>query len=130
QEIIPVGAVFCTEALIQATAYRFVDPDGNPISDGTNANAANQAPICTTVRTTFTEAGPREYVPYAVMPGDLASYTPEKLNLRMNKLGYPGPRYFEDVVVPNAYTFRHGQNYLIASWSGVALSETKFGATH
>jgi hypothetical protein len=130
QRVIPGGTVFGTQAVMQVTAYRFVDPDGNPISDGTNAKAGkNQAPIFVTVQTTFNDSGSQQYYPYAVTPGDLDSYTPPALDTKMKAFGYDGKSYFAEVIAPNAYKFKSGQNYLEVSWSANSSVTTSFDQT-
>ena len=133
--MIPDGALFCTDAVIQVTAYRFVDADGHPISDPTSDGTSAQAPHFVSTRTIFSDAGARSYLPYAVTPGDLRSYQPDVLNARMKTLSRPGDpyvgeRYFEDVVVPNAYKFKDGTNYLAFEWSKDSSAATTFQATN
>jgi len=129
QQLLPAGTLFCTDATMQATAYRFVDPEHQPISDGTNANGKNQSPLFVTVETSFSDAGVQSFVPYAVTPGDLRSYQPDRLNNRMKALG-AGTDYFERIIVPNAYKFKSDQNYLEASWGPDGDEQTQFQATN
>jgi len=133
--MIPDGALFCTDAVIYATAYRFVDANGTPISDSTSDGTNAQAPLFVSTRTIFSDARSRSYLPYAVTPGDLKSYQPDVLNARMKALSRPGDpyvgeRYFEEVIIPNAYKFKDGKNYLAFEWSKDSSATTAFQATN
>jgi hypothetical protein len=116
QCMLPGGSVFCSVATFHWTAYRFLDAAGNPVADGMDSAASQQAPLFTTVSCAFSDALTLSFVPYAVTPGDLYSYTPDGWNERMAALGY-GPNYFEEVIEANAYPFTEDTNYLPMSWS-------------
>lgn len=125
--LVPGGTVWGAAAKFLWTAYRFLDANGNPIADGFNASAGSQAPLFTTFSCSFEPAVSRSYVPYAVTPGDLDSYTPEGWNKRMAELG-EGDNYFGNVIEANAYQFTKLANYLTASWSSTGTSEQSFEA--
>jgi len=130
QQVLPVGHVFCSEAVFEWTAYRFFDADGNLVGDGTNGTGSQQAPLYTTVTCVFTDGEVQTYVPYSVTPGDLASYTKEAWDARMATIGYAGTSYVEDVIEPNAYEFAEGISYLTASWdNGGGTTDAAFGHT-
>jgi hypothetical protein len=117
QTVDPRGNLFGVEAAYEWTAYRFLDAAGNPVVDGLNGNHPDQqAPLFTTVSCRFTDSGARGFIPYAVAPGDLSSYTVEALNARMRALGHPSSEYFSEVVEPNAYVFPGGARYIPVSW--------------
>ena len=104
-------------AQFNATAYRFLDNNGNPVTDATTGDPG-QAPKLATVLTNFLNPGLLLYVPYSVIPGELITYKPSVWNTTMQNLGYPGTNYYGDVICKNAYPFGSGQKmYLEFSWS-------------
>ena len=117
QSVDPRGTAFGRQVTFRWTAYKFLDADGVAIADGTDAAKPQQAPLFTTVSTQFVDGGGQNFVPYAVRPGDLSSYTVEAINKQMQKLGYPTPSYFADVIAPNAYTFANGEKYIEMTWT-------------
>ncbi|HEU4934149.1 MAG TPA: hypothetical protein VFT48_18825 [Pyrinomonadaceae bacterium] len=120
----PFGTLRAVSAQINATAFRFFDPNGNPISDATT-NDPGQASKMATMVTTFFQPNQLSYVPYAVTPGDLTSYTPVAWNKRMQALGYPGENYYGDVICANAYPFGNPhQPYISCSWSEGSTGST------
>jgi hypothetical protein len=114
----PYGAIRGVTAQFNVTAYRFLDPNGNPVSDATTADLG-QAPKLATVLTTFPQYSTLTYTPYAVTPGDLHSYTPEHWNKKMAKLGYTETtNYYGNVICANAYPFQGAASpYLDFSWN-------------
>lgn len=131
QTVDPRGTAFGREVFFDCTAYRFLDANGVAIADGADARAPQQAPLFTMVSSRFVEGGGKGFVPYAVRPGDLSSYTREAIDLQMAKLGYPGKNYVADVIIPNAYTFGDGSHHIEVTWtsSGGQQSATYSQAT-
>jgi len=125
--IMPLGNLFVAAANIQAIAYKFVDASGNPITDATT-DAPGQAPKCVMLQTFLIDGAPQNYTPFMVTPGDLSSYTAEAIHTTMQSLGYSGVDYVNEVIVPNAYIFPNGTNYLPFSWSADGNSESQFEA--
>jgi hypothetical protein len=128
KKVDPLGTIWGAAASFLWTAYRFLDANGNPIADSFAAGSQNQAPLFTTVSCTFDPGASTNYMPYAVTPGDLDSYTPEEWNDRMSRLGYPGNNYFEEVIDAYAYKFTETRNYLKASWTPTGTSQQNFEA--
>jgi hypothetical protein len=113
----PYGTLRVVSAQIDATAFRFLDPNGNPISDATTTDAGQASKLATMV-TTFFQPNQLSYVPYSVTPGDLTTYTPEAWNAKMQSLGYTGSNYYGDILCANAYPFGNSdQPYISCSWS-------------
>ena len=120
----PFGTLRAVSAQINATAFRFFDPNGNPISDATT-NDPGQASKMATMVTTFFQPNQLSYVPYAVTPGDLTSYTPVAWNKKMQALGYSGENYYGDIICANAYPFGNpSQPYISCSWSEGSTGST------
>jgi hypothetical protein len=126
QSVDPQGTAFGRKVFFDCTAYRFLDATGTTIADGTDPKVIQQAPLFTLISSRFVEGGSEGFVPYAVRPGDLSSYTREAINQQMAKLGYPGTSYVAEVIIPNAYTFGDGNNCIEMTWSssGGTSSET------
>ena len=105
-------------------AYRFLDPVGNVVMDATTSDSG-QSPKAAAVLLTMSSSGSMSYLPYAVIPGNLSSYTPEALNKRMYQLAHPDdkdkqtdfPNYYGEVIYANAYPFTEDKPYLEYSWS-------------
>jgi hypothetical protein len=112
----PRGSLYADQVEMVVTGYKFTDANGNVITDPTIATAG-QAPKFFSVAASFVGGTSPDFLPYAVTPGDLSSYTPEAINARMTSLGYAGGNYFGDVIVPNAYAFQGGQKALECEWS-------------
>ena len=113
----PFGTLRAVSAQINATAFRFLDPNGNPVSDATTTDPGQASKLATMV-TTFFQPNQLSFVPYSVTPGDLTTYTPEAWNAKMKALGYTGDNYYGDVICTNAYPFGDSnQPYISCSWS-------------
>lgn len=117
QTVDPRGTAFGRKVHFHWTAYRFLDASCAAVADGTNAAKPQQAPLFTTVSTQYVDGGGKDFVPYAVRPGDLSSYTKEAINKRMQDLGYPGKDYFAEVIAPNAYKFAGDSNCIEVTWT-------------
>lgn len=121
------AGLFAVGMNFNTALYRFL----SPFQDGSgNYEVVNDA--CRAIATAGTFAGENDqrFTPYDVTPGDITSYTIESWNRRMQQLGYPGPTYFEDVILANAYEFDVGgqqQNYYEIDWTPSTLSSTAFG---
>jgi hypothetical protein len=48
----------------------------------------------------------------------------------MQSLGYQSPTYFEDVVLPNAYVFSSGDNFIELDWTQNSKVDKQYGNTH
>ncbi|TPG44216.1 hypothetical protein EAH89_27750 [Roseomonas nepalensis] len=116
QTVDPRGTAFGRMVSFHCTAYRFLDADGTAVADGTDGTAAQGAPLFTMVSSRFTDGGGEPILPYAVRPGDLSSYTQERIDRQMEKIGYPGKNYVADVIIPNAYRFGDGSNCIEVTW--------------
>jgi hypothetical protein len=129
----PYGSLRRVSAEINITAYRFLDTNGNPVTDATTDDSG-QAPKLATILPTFTQPTALSYTPYSVTPGDLTSYTPEAWNAKMKSLGYTGDNYYEDIISANAYPFGNPEEpYITLSWSEGTTSTggfTNFTSTY
>lgn len=116
-QVIPNGQIVGTAININTTAYQFLDADGNMVSDATSGSTA-LAPKYGSIGASFGDSNGVPFTPYTVIPGDLCSYTPERINARMQQLGYPGDNYFQDEIVANALVLDQttNQNYLSVYW--------------
>ena len=113
----PFGTLRVVSAQINATAFRFLDANGNLISDATSDDAGQASKLSAMV-TTFFQPNQLSYLPYSVTPGDLTTYTPEAWNAKMKSLGYTGDNYYGDIICTNAYPFGNSaQPYVACSWS-------------
>ena len=112
----PHGTCYANQIELIFTGYKFTDANGNPVTDPTTSQPM-QAPKSFSVSTSYVGGTTRPFLPYAVTPGDLSTYTPKAINTRMNSLGYSGQNYFGDVIVKNAYTFKSGSKSLEYEWS-------------
>lgn len=110
QAVLPVGHVFGAAATFSWTAFRFVDADGSIAADGA-LGGPSQAPLYATMSCQFNSSDTYTYLPYAVHPGDLSSYTPEGWTTRMKELGWGGDDYVREIIVPNAADLK-GKNFL------------------
>ena len=77
--LVPYGMVFVAPSSISITNLKFLDAQGNLITDGTQ-NAANvasapQAPIFAATSATIGQSDHQLYVPFLVTPGNLMTYT-------------------------------------------------------
>ncbi|HEY6765382.1 MAG TPA: hypothetical protein VI386_11465 [Candidatus Sulfotelmatobacter sp.] len=117
QAILPQGQLFATNVNIDWTVFRYRDPQGNLLVDGTDKNFQNLAPLVVLTSETQTKDNAVSFPPYAVTPGTIESYTVENLNRRMQSLGYSSSRYFQEVIEPNAYGFTTDQPYLRFFWN-------------
>src|SRR5262249_34899163 len=124
----PLGTFFAAAATINTTAYRFLDADGNPVTDATSASD-DQAPKVAATGVTFTGGAVPSFTPYGVTPGHLSSYTPDALNRQLASLGHAGANYFNEVVLPNAYTFEGGIQYMAFPWGTDGKEQASFAAT-
>ena len=97
-------------AQMSITAYRFLDANGNPVSDAT-VKGPGQCPQLAPIVISFADPVVRSYIPYSVTPGELESYTPDAWNAKM------GANYYEDTIYANSYVFQENQPYLSFSWS-------------
>ena len=123
----PYGTLRAVTAQIDASAFRFLDPNGNPISDATTADAG-QASKLAMMGTTFFQPSQLSYIPYSVTPGDLTSYTPEAWNARMKTLGYTGDNYYGDIICTNAYPFGNpAEPFISCSWSEGSKGSSSIG---
>lgn len=114
----PNGFLCCVEMEVQAISYLFLDNSGAQVTDTT---------IPATIRAIPKGQPLVNYTPYAVTPGELATYTPDAWNSRMQQLGYTaaGPdgsvNYFRDIITKNAYQFLDAygnpQLWLDCSWA-------------
>jgi hypothetical protein len=103
----PYAVVLGASPRLIQVPYRFVDADGTIIGYPYSTPDTDQAPRASTITVVQTLAESYDYVPYMVTPGDLWSYTPEKINSTMAALyaqaGWPVPDdYFHDVLLQNA----------------------------
>lgn len=108
-------------------AYRFLDMFGQAVSDATNSDRG-QSVKAASILPSLSDSGVGSFVPYAVIPGDLTSYTPEAINKRMKALsktvknpGYSGDNYYGDIICANAYPFKPNEPYLGFGWSEGSL---------
>ena len=104
------GTVFGTVMAITASACRFLVPDPNnsgyfilqPLS-----------PVWALIWAAPAGATNLIYDPYAVVPGDISTYTMDAWNQTMQQLGYPDGTYFQDIILANAFVFPDtGLNYI------------------
>ena len=122
QQILPGGTVFCSDVGIKVSTYLFVDPDGSVAVDGFAGTGV--APMFMTTSAVYSDGSQYGYLPYAVTPGDLHSYTPDEWDATMATLGF-GQNYFESVIQANGFNFGD-QNYLEATWSPTAKQQSAF----
>lgn len=120
--VVPYGKLFASSYNFTCTVYRLLEPqdqsqhysEGQALQPASDANLYYQLGV-----SLLPSTNGYDYVPYTVAPGDLSTYTRTAWNARMQALGYPGPNYFEDVILKNAFVFdpSTNQNYLPFSWS-------------
>jgi len=108
----PYGVLFGAEARLGLAVYKYFIPDANG-----QPTAALDAGSAWQLSVSYLPSTTAPIIPYAVTPGDLFSYTKEQWNQRM------GADYFENTIVPNAYTFPDGTNCLTISWSVGGFSD-------
>ncbi len=84
-----------------------------------------RTPLYATTTAIHKDAFLRSYIPYAVIAGDLSSYTPEGWNTKMSSYGY-GNSYFYDVIHADAYSFSDDNNYIEVSWTPTGDSSQAF----
>jgi hypothetical protein len=113
----PESQLLGTTVNIDWTVFRYRDPQGNLLIDGTDINFQNVAPMAVLTSVTLTNDEAISFMPYSVTPGEIESYTKEKLNDRMQALGYPNNFYFQEVIDPNAFGFTPDANYLRFAWN-------------
>lgn len=124
------GSLRKVSAQFTTPAYRFLDANGNPVTDAT-AKGPGQSSQLSTILISFIDPGGLSYTPYAVTPGDLTSYTPDLpngWNATMSKLGYTGSDYYDDIIYANSYVFQQNQPYLAFSWSEESTSGQGFNS--
>lgn len=112
----PFGTLRKVAAQINATAYVFLDQNGQPVTDPTNSTPGQSPKVATTLAT-YTDPMLLSYIPYSVTPGSLFTYTPEQWNTTMQNLGYVGSNYYGEVICANAYPLTPAQTWLEFSWS-------------
>ena len=116
----PSGSMSLNQAVMTVSFFQFTDASGNLITGPLCSDSQRQSPMGFNVATTFAGGTSGSFLPYAVTPGDLASYTPEGINQTMNALGYKG-NYFGEVILPNAFKFSDTANYLQCIWSNTGF---------
>lgn len=128
----PNGTLRLCGAQFGLGAYRFLDMFGQPVSDATNADRGQSVKVAS-ILPSLSDSGVGSFLPYAVNPGDLTSYTPEAINKTMQALskkvktpGYSGDNYYGDIICANAYPFTPDQPYLSFSWSEGSHSQQGF----
>jgi len=107
QNVVPWGAVEASNVVYTGDCYRVLDVNGNPLP--------NCGVICTIVPT-LSPAEAMSFMPYLVTPGDITSYTKEKVNAQASQLGLlqsGETDYVADVIQKNALSFSQNQNYLL-----------------
>jgi len=122
----PYGSIQTSNAELAVTAYRFLDPDGQPVNDATSAVAA-AAPKVALVAASLSGSSELSYTPYSVKPGDLTSYTAKAWNARMKALGEPYDDYYGDVICANAFPFSDPRTpYLEYTWTEGSSQSTAY----
>jgi hypothetical protein len=134
--LVPYGMVFVAPSSISITNLKFLDAQGNLITDGTqnvvNVASAPQAPIFAATSAAIGQSDHQLYVPFLVTPGDLMTYTidgtrpdltPCGINATMAALTNNAiTDYFDSMIWPAAFDFGAAaggpsQKYLDFSWS-------------
>lgn len=103
-------------------AYEYVEAGAAlPVTNGT---------VCTSIYVDFAKKGVDkiEYRLGTVTVGQLETYTEKAWNTRMAKL-YPGRSYIDDVVIPNAVGFQHGEPTIWDTWTPSSPIVAAFGST-
>ncbi len=127
QLVKPTGTLFSRGVVMTTNLYRFLEPLSDSSGDYEVANdACRYAEIACSFQG---ENDLTDYAPSMITPGDITSYTRPAWNKAMSALGYPRPTYFEDVVLPNAYVFDGGCNYIEFDWTQDSQSSTGYGHT-
>jgi hypothetical protein len=125
QAVLPAGLLACSGIVIAVDTSRFIDADGTIVGDPFHTETdPPQAPLYATTTAIYKNGLLRSYIPYAVIPGDLSSYTPEGWNAKMSSYGY-GNSYFYDVIHANAYSFGD-DNCIEVSWTPTGESSQAF----
>jgi hypothetical protein len=120
----PEGALFTADVVYHRNEYCFYDLS----LDGTTYTPATNAPVMTSVWIEYEGADSKSPNAYANTVGNIWSYTRDGWNTGMQKLGYPGDNYFDDVIAlqdadgnyVNAVTFQvdgSANPYLHFAWS-------------
>ena len=120
------GLVSTLQARLHIAAYQFIDSAGKIVNDALTSDAAASAKLLSTL-TSMTSASSTvaSFPCYLVKPGDLASYTPERINARMRELGYKGEDYFREIVCRNAYPMTDSDDFLLYTWDAANSNKTK-----
>lgn len=119
------GSVFLTGvAGMSLTNFAFTARNGTTISNGSlsatdyTASAMIQASVAPVLDPSAATA--TSFVAYMVDPGDLLSYTPERIDSRMAQLTGK-ENYFEKIIYPSAQSLMDAtgkqQPYMLFSWS-------------
>ena len=117
--IIPYGSVQSSNVIYTGTCYRVLDVNGDPLPG---------SPVVCTIIPTLSGVVSTSFNPYLVVPGDVSSYTKEKINARASQLGLlrsGETDYVADVIEKSALSFPQNQNYLL--WSQTADSQSAQG---
>ena len=125
--ISPNGTLQLLGVYFDLGAYRFLDMFGVLVSDAMTGDSGQSQKVAT-ILPGLSTSGTGSFLPYLVTPGDLKSYTPQNINLKMQALSKAPvtDNYFGKVICTNAYPFTSEQPYLPFSWSEGSPSQLEF----
>lgn len=125
-EIEKIGVSKVLAAEFQITGCQFFDASNALINDCLVRDPQVGPKVFSFITTMVGSDESFSFHTYSAIPGNLESYTPEKLNEKMNSLGYKGKDYFKDVITANAFPFTENEPYLIFKWNRGAVEGSGF----
>jgi hypothetical protein len=138
-EITGVGNIEVSSVAIEVTAYAFIDAFGRTVSDALTSEPGSAPKAASFTRQYPSPPTNYAYIPFAVEPGNLRSYTPEAWNATMKRLAlekdlgnqyglYRGDNYFGDVLCANALVLdqKFKAPYLQFTWTRAGTTTGDF----
>lgn len=127
-EVDGIGAAKVLAAEFNITGCQFIDESNRIINDSLS-KSPSVGPKAVGILTTMLGTDESySFETYSAIPGNLESYTPEQLNIRMKKLGYDGKDYFNEVIQANAFPFTDEEPYLLFKWNEGTVEGSGFRA--
>ncbi|MDF1698680.1 MAG: hypothetical protein P1U56_22700 [Saprospiraceae bacterium] len=127
-EIDGKGAAKVLAAEFLITGTQFIDVSNKIINDSLSKNPSVGPKTLGVLTTMIGTSEFYSFETYSAIPGNLESYTPEKLNERMKEKGYKGKDYFNEVIQANAFPFTEDEPYLIFKWNANSIEGSGFHA--
>jgi hypothetical protein len=132
------GCFAADKADIKLAGYKFYDYSGALLNDAFSKNAAPSPKVLATL-VSMTGVSLIRFDPFTSTPGDLLSYTPDRINQRLMKqlgyadkmrpYGFQGANYVE-FLQRNAWPIGiNGQPYQLTTWAGGPVRSSSFEET-